>query len=325
MNKKIKMLIILSTMIISLSGCNNNGNNVDKEMQDRASEIESKMSESNGNYSDSNGVIDQDRSKEGSLEEDLEENLQETMDDYNSVPTMANLNVAQLEKLDNTKRGWGQGKNKNANNQPVDAIDFQNKYGNRNAFFIRDLDQKKIYLTFDEGYENGYTSKILDVLRDKNVSAVFFVTMPYVKSNSDLINRMINEGHIVGNHSVKHKSFPTISIEEGKEEVEGLHNYVRENYNYDMKLFRFPCGEFSERSLELLNQLGYKSIFWSYAYCDWDPQKQMSPVEAKEKLLSSAHNGAIYLLHAVSKTNTEILGEVIDQLRKDGYEIAKFE
>ena len=149
--------------------------------------------------------------------------------------------------------------------------------------------------------------------------------MPYAEKNPELIDRMIKEGHIVGNHSVKHKSFPTISVEEGEEEVKGLHDYMKEHYNYEMNLFRFPCGEFSERSLDLLNKLGYKSIFWSYAYADWDPQKQMEPDVAKEKLLTEAHNGAIYLLHAVSKTNSQILGDVIDQLRNDGYNISKFD
>lgn len=325
MNKKIMFFLILSAMLTSLAGCNDNMNNmkdktkeIGNDAKNAVDEMNSDTINSNGNYSDIDGNVDSNKSEENDLKDNIEDMSEET------VQTMAPINVNEIENLDNTKQGWGQGTNKNKDNQPVDAINFQKRYGKYNAFFIRDLDKKNIYLTFDEGYENGYTAPILDVLKDKGVSAVFFVTMPYVKSNPDLINRMIDEGHIVGNHSVKHRSFPTISVEEGKDEVEGLHNYMKENYDYDMSLFRFPCGEFSERSLELLNKLGYKSVFWSYAYADWDPNKQMDPAQAKEKVLSAAHNGAIYLLHAVSKTNSEILSDVIDGLRNQGYNISKF-
>lgn len=346
MNKKIKTLLILSSMIIALAGCNNQSmndakdgakdiaNDIGKATKDIGSAVSdgvdsiydasSDMIDENmdGNYSESNGYIN---NKENNLEDNIDDMTDGIETDVSkAIQTMAPVDLEKIDLLDNTKQGWGQGKNKNNNNQPVDAIKFQEKYGKYNTFFIRDLDKKNIYLTFDEGYENGYTGPILDILKQKNVSAVFFVTMSYVKDNPDLINRMINEGHIVGNHSVKHKSFPTISTQEGREEVEGLHSYVKENYNYDMSLFRFPCGEFSERSLALLDKLGYKSVFWSFAYADWDPNKQMSTEEAKEKILSSAHSGAIYLLHAVSKTNTEVLGDVIDQLRQQGYEISKF-
>ena len=104
-----------------------------------------------------------------------------------------------------------------------------------------------------------------------------------------------------------------------------IHDYIKEKHNYEMNLFRFPSGEFNEQTLELLNQLGYKSIFWSYAYVDWDPSKQMDEKVAKEKLLSSAHKGAIYLLHAVSKTNAQILGDVIDSLVNQGYSFPTFD
>lgn len=318
MNKKLKTLILFSAVVISLTGCNKN--NMEKEAKNVTEQVESDVVNPNGNYKDSNGFID-DNNNDGNLEDDVED----IIEDSSSMQTMAQINIEQLESMDNTKQGWGQGKNKNEHNQPVDSINFQKKYGKYNAFFIGDLEAKKIYLTFDEGYENGFTTPILDTLKEKGVSAVFFVTLPYVKDNPELIDRMIKEGHIVGNHSVKHKSFPTISVEEGQEEVKGLHDYVKEHYNYDMSLFRFPCGEFSERSLDLLNKLGYKSIFWSYAYTDWDPEKQMDPSIAKEKLLTEAHNGAIYLLHAVSRTNSQILSDVIDQLKKDGYSISKFD
>ena len=194
-----------------------------------------------------------------------------------------------------------------------------------NAWYAADTDEKKIYLTFDEGYENGYTGAILDVLLEKQVPAVFFVTMPYVKSEPELIQRMIDEGHIVGNHSVNHPSFPEISTEECKSEVMELHDYMKENYGYEMSLFRFPMGEFSEADLSVLQQLGYKSVFWSFAYRDWLVDDQPDPQEAIQTIESKCHPGAIYLLHAVSKTNTEILGQVIDDLRAQGYTFCAYE
>ena len=194
-----------------------------------------------------------------------------------------------------------------------------------NAWYAADSDEKKIYLTFDEGYENGYTGAILDVLLEKQVPAVFFVTMPYVKSEPELIQRMIDEGHIVGNHSVNHPSFPEISTEECKSEVMELHDYMKENYGYEMSLFRFPMGEFSEADLSVLQQLGYKSVFWSFAYRDWLVDDQPDPQEAIQTIESKCHPGAIYLLHAVSKTNTEILGQVIDDLRAQGYTFCAYE
>lgn len=136
---------------------------------------------------------------------------------------------------------------------------------------------------------------------------------------------MIDEGHIDGNHSVNHPSFPEISTEECKSEVMELHDYMKENYGYEMSLFRFPMGEFSEADLSVLQQLGYKSVFWSFAYRDWLVDDQPDPQEAIQTIESKCHPGAIYLLHAVSKTNTEILGQVIDDLRAQGYTFCAYE
>ena len=227
-----------------------------------------------------------------------------------------------LEKLDNTKQGWGQGTQVDKDKRPVSCTQFQNKYGKYGSVFIKD-NAKRIYLTFDEGYENGYTSKILDSLKEKKVSAVFFVTYDYAKRNHDLVQRMINEGHVVGNHSYTHPSMPTLSISKASDEVSKMHSYIKENFNYTMTLFRPPMGEFSERTLALTQSLGYKSVFWSFAYVDWDSQKQMGTDKAYKKVVSCLHNGAIYLLHAVSKDNAEILGPFIDEAKKEGYGFAK--
>lgn len=220
--------------------------------------------------------------------------------------------------LDTTKLGWGPGGPVDADNRPDGATVYQEKYGQYAADFIRENNQN-IYLTFDEGYENGYTDDILDTLQEKGVQAVFFVTMPYVQSEPELVQRMIDEGHIVGNHSVNHPSFPEISFEKCQQEIMELHDYVKENFGYEMSLFRFPMGEFSEADLKVVQDLGYRSVFWSFAYRDWLVDEQPDPQEAIATIEDKCHPGAIYLLHAVSETNAQILGQVIDDLRVEGY------
>ncbi len=220
--------------------------------------------------------------------------------------------------LDTTKLGWGPGGPVDADNRPDGATVYQEKYGQYAADFIRENNQN-IYLTFDEGYENGYTDDILDTLQEKGVQAVFFVTMPYVQSEPELVQRMIDEGHIVGNHSVNHPSFPEISFEECQQEIMELHDYVKENFGYEMSLFRFPMGEFSEADLKVVQDLGYRSVFWSFAYRDWLVDEQPDLQEAIATIEDKCHPGAIYLLHAVSETNAQILGQVIDDLRGEGY------
>lgn len=233
--------------------------------------------------------------------------------------------VDYLMSLDNTMDGWGQGVNFDEYNRPRGATGAQNKYGKYDAYFIMPK-ENKVYLTFDEGYENGYTDDILDTLKEKNVSAVFFVTLSYAKNkdNQKLIRRMIDEGHIVGNHSSAHLSFPGMTLEAAYDDITELHNYIKNNFNYEMTLFRYPMGQYSERTMGLLQKLGYKTLFWSYAYADWDPDNQMEESKALKKVTERLHPGALYLLHAVSRTNANILGDVIDDFRAKGYEVAKF-
>lgn len=228
-----------------------------------------------------------------------------------------------LSSLDNTLIGYGQGVNVNKDNIPQGAIDFNEKYSKYDAYAYNEkseADSKKtITLTFDQGYENGYTSKILDTLKEKNVKATFFVVGDYVEKNPELIKRMIDEGHTIGNHSLTHKTMPNISNSECEDEITSLHKLMKDKYNYEMTLFRAPKGEFSERTLALTQNLKYKSVFWSFAYADWDVNNQPDETQSLEKIKSAKHNGAIYLLHSVSKTNVAILGDVIDDLKSDGY------
>jgi len=185
---------------------------------------------------------------------------------------------------------------------------------------------RSLYLTFDEGYENGYTEKILDVLKENNVPAAFFVTGPYLEKEEALVRRMVNEGHIVGNHTVHHPSLPQVeSTEKVKEEILGLQTLCKEKYGVDMKFFRPPRGEYSERTLKITEDLGYTSVFWSFAYKDWDVKAQKGTEYAYEQIMKGVHDGAVLLLHAVSKDNAEVLDRVIKELKSKGYRFKSLE
>ena len=179
---------------------------------------------------------------------------------------------------------------------------------------------KRMYLTFDCGYEyKNLTGKILDVLNEKNIKAAFFVTLSYAKKNPQFIRRMIDEGHIVGNHSSTHPIFPDISRTKMAEEIYSVEQYLQDNFNYKSKYFRFPTGAYSENSLELVTSIGYKSVFWSLAYGDYDVEKQIGYKEAYKTVIERFHNGAVILLHAISEDNANILGDVIDKAHSEGY------
>ncbi|SDA27291.1 peptidoglycan-N-acetylmuramic acid deacetylase [Ruminococcus sp. YE71] len=217
------------------------------------------------------------------------------------------------------KIGYGQGVEVDDKNRPIGALDFNEKYGRWNATAIN-TDSKKILLTFDQGYENGLTGQILDTLKEKKVKAVFFVVQDYAERNPELVQRMIDEGHTIGNHSVSHPSMPSLSPTQCADEVNGLNDYMEQNFGVRPTLFRPPMGEFSELSLAMTDRCGCKSMLWSFAYADWDVDNQPDPAEAKQKLVGAAHEGAIYLLHSVSQTNADILGDFIDEVRAEGFE-----
>lgn len=221
---------------------------------------------------------------------------------------------------DSAKIGYGQGTAVDGNNRPVDAALFNSRYGDSDACALSE-DENRIIITFDQGYENGYTGEILDTLKEKNVSAIFFLTGDYARKEKDLVKRMIDEGHVIGNHGMTHASLPELSPEKAEEEIMSLHNYVLEEYGYEMQYFRCPCGEYSEAALETISDCGYTTLFWSFAYVDWQTDAQPSEAEGYRKLTESAHGGEILLLHSVSSTNASILGDVIDDFRAQGFEV----
>lgn len=231
------------------------------------------------------------------------------------------LTAEDISSLDSSAVGYGQGRSCNENNCPYGALDFNSAYGEYNALAVTDND-KQICLSFDQGYENGYTDDILDTLKEKNVKAVFFLTGDYAMREQELVRRMISEGHTIGNHGMKHASLPSLSYDDAVEEISSLHDYVKETYGYEMTLFRPPCGEYSEQALAIADHLGYKTMLWSFAYCDWDVNAQPDRTEALNRTTEAAHSGAIYLLHSVSETNCMILPELIDNLKAEGYEFA---
>lgn len=181
-------------------------------------------------------------------------------------------------------------------------------------------DQKEIYLTFDAGFDNGNMGKILDTLKEKKIPAAFFVDGNFVKKERELVARICNEGHILGNHSLNHADMSTLTdFEKYKEQIEGWNEAVKQVGGTATEFFRFPCGRFSETALKYNEKLGLKTVFWSFAYYDWDVNKQPDADAALEKILSRTHNGCVMLLHSVSSTNALILPDLIDQLQQQGY------
>lgn len=223
------------------------------------------------------------------------------------------------ENVSNKKIGWGIKRNDN-HEQPDLGSNNRKLLEENNGIALGNQEKKYIYLTFDEGYEAGYTPKILETLKNNDVKAAFFITAHYVNSQPELVKQMLDEGHIVGNHTVNHKSMPDLSEEQITSEVMDLHKTVYEKFGYEMKYIRPPKGEFSQRTLIQTNNLGYKTVMWSFAYEDWNENKQPDETKAKEKILNNLHNGEIMLLHGNSKTNTDLLDTIIKEAKNMGYE-----
>ncbi len=231
--------------------------------------------------------------------------------------------------LSTEKKGFSFGVAKDGvpHNQSVINQQTFDSYENVDALALDTKSQEKVmYLTFDNGYEyKNLTADILDTLKEKNVKAAFFITLDYAKKNKTLVRRMIDEGHIVGNHSASHPSFPKLTRTQMAEEIATLDNYLRNNYLYTSPYFRFPSGEYSECALELVTSIGYRSIFWSVAYADWDTSIQKGEDYAFSTVTSRFHPGAVILLHAVSQDNTDALGRIIDEAHAQGYKFKTLE
>lgn len=226
---------------------------------------------------------------------------------------------ADAAALSNEKKGWWiKRKENNEQSEAQNEIDLA-KY---DAFYVdtKNKDKKVMYLTFDCGYDNGYTEPMLDVLKKHKAYAIFFVTQTYIRDNVEIVKRMKKEGHLVGNHTVKHKSMPDLSERDIKEELITCADYCKEATGYEMDPYvRPPMGEYSERTLQICKNLGYKTVFWSMAYLDYEVDNQPGSDFVIDHFEKYYHNGAIPLLHNVSKSNAEALDTVLTNLEKKGF------
>lgn len=236
--------------------------------------------------------------------------------------------VTSLSGLSTTSIGWWYGRYTGKDANGVEQYDYilpdiattVHKYGGITGHG----EGKVVYMTFDEGYENGFTPAILDTLKEKNVKAIFFVTGDFVDSEPELIKRMYEEGHIIGNHTDNHPRMPEQTDEQFRKELLGVEEKVNKvlGFEYDMQYYRPPEGKFSERDLALAANMGYKAVFWSFAYVDWDHPKepgQELKTKSYQRIIQSMHEQEVLLLHAVSGVNSAVLGDVIDYYHSQGY------
>ncbi|MDP4093350.1 MAG: polysaccharide deacetylase family protein [Bacillota bacterium] len=308
-----KGLVVFSIICILLTGCQNNDTRQVIRVED-SSQVPFKY-------------IDGDRTFK--LEDDTPYVSHTSVPSDNgqdqTVPAKkGELDNLLLDKLDNTKYSWGLVLNTKHQTPdfPSNAQKLSKKY---NMVYLGDPKKKTVYLTFDEGYENGYTSKILDVLKQDNVKAIFFITGPYLQSEKNLVKRMLDEGHQVGDHTIDHPSLPDMDDKKLSYELKGLEDRFYADFGTNFKYMRPPEGAYSERVLEAADELGLKTVFWSFAYLDYDINNQKGADNAYNMVISHLHNGAVILLHAVSKDNADALDRIIKGIREQGYEISPFD
>ncbi len=320
MKKLISVLTFLAVLTVSLSGC-----------LGEKGDISSTVNTGDGDISETESVLSDVTSVSSEASSKLESVSSQQPVVSTEKPELVTLTVGPYEVYDaynsrglnNTKSGFSYGVAKNGQPHST-SVNNQKRFDGMSDVKALALDtvstDKRMYLTFDCGYEyKNLTADILDTLKEKNVKAAFFVTLPYAKQNPALVRRMIDEGHIVGNHSNTHPVFPDISREKMAKEIWELEDYLKTNFNYVSKYFRFPTGANSHNSLELVSSMGYTSVFWSVAHADWDTASQPTKEAAVETVTSRFHPGAVILLHAVSKANTDGLAEMIDIAHDQGY------
>lgn len=306
-NKKLKSLVlvigaaILVLFLLKLTGCSSKN-------EKSGSSAGTSQTEEGGTGSNQDGI-----DTENGEDSDEVENHQQGTSPLDCLPEGVNY-----DGLSNEKKAWWFKRNKEHQPSGADeSIDLK-KYG---AYYLGNTEEKVIYLTFDCGYENGYTETMLDILKKHNAKACFFVTQTYIRDNPELVKRMKEEGHQVGNHTVTHKSQPALSMEEIEKELGTCSAYMKEITGYDMDpFFRPPMGEYSERTLKITQDMGYQTVFWSIAYLDYDVNNQPGSNYVEEHFRTYYHNGAIPLIHNVSSANCEALDGVLTLLEKEGYQ-----
>ncbi|WP_156882558.1 delta-lactam-biosynthetic de-N-acetylase [Halalkalibacillus halophilus] len=225
-----------------------------------------------------------------------------------------------------SNESYGYGYKKNFEERAPDLGFYAGLIEKYNGIYLGDEKEKKVYITFDNGYEQGYTESILDTLKEKQVPATFFLTGHYVDDVPELVSRMVDDGHIIGNHSDQHLDYTQTSDEKVKADLKALDDKITSvTDQQEVNLFRPAKGVFSERTLQLTDELGYTNVFWTVALVDWHQDQNKGWENAFEEVVKQVHPGAIILLHAVSEDNAEALGYLIDELRKRGYEFGSLD
>lgn len=249
-----------------------------------------------------------------------------------TIHTLTADQVDKISKLDAEVKGYGSGKERDQQNRPVMPASLQEYYRgkNYNITFIGD-NTKYVFLTFDMGWEYSNdgvrnTEKLLDILKEKDVKAAFFVTHEYANQSKDLVKRMIEEGHIVGSHGYSHPDdgIPSLPLNEQIEDTVNMQNYIKDTFQYDMYMYRFSSSYYSDMSLAMVNTMGYHTSFWSIESIDWLVDEQPDPTQLMKEYIDELHPGAVYMMHAVSNSNIEIMSEFIDQVREAGYEFGYY-
>lgn len=232
---------------------------------------------------------------------------------------VGSANIPKAVPTASTDSNWGLSFGQSGKQPTGNAsVEELKQYG---AYYIGNAEKKEIYLTFDAGFENGNTPAILDALKKHNVTAAFFLVGNYIKTSPDLVKRMVDEGHIVGNHTYNHPDMSKISqVESFKKEIESLEALYKETTGKDIrKYYRPPQGKYSKQNLKMAYDMGYTTVFWSLAYVDWYTDNQPTKDQAFEKLVPRIHPGAVVLLHSTSATNAQILDELLTRWEGEGY------
>jgi peptidoglycan-N-acetylmuramic acid deacetylase len=335
--RKLKLLIMCAA-VITMVGCGSSAANVDIQDVEKTAETSAGSESSITQHPSEKNEVDIKDKEDNSAKKPVQEAAYEPehsviqpghQPEPKSTPIQGEvkgekLSFGELDKLSNTRYSWYY-KPADGNKVPGIPSDAARLISKHGGIFTGDTSKKVVYLTFDEGYENGYTSQILDTLKENNAKAMFFVTGPYINKNEDLIRRMLDEGHEVGNHTVNHPSLPGVDNKTLEKELYGLEQQFEEKFGTKFKYMRPPMGEYSERVLAAAQQLGYKTVFWSFAYRDWEVDKQKGPDHAYNMVMDNIHNGAVLLLHAVSSDNAQALDRIIKDIRARGYEIRPFD
>lgn len=348
-----KKILFLLIVMIFISGCNKEEIKGSTAMLSGMIEIEDLKEYKQELLNKENEIKDEEEKQENKQENNKEENKQDNKEETvnNDIETNEDKIVqyyvdkksstytgrSSLSQVEYTvkdplnKKGlstnkfsfsFGAAKDGKPHSITVDNQAIFDRFGTNALAWDNKTSSKVLYLTFDCGYEyKNLTSVMLDTLKEKGIKGAFFVTDSYLRSSPQIVARMINEGHIVGNHTVTHPSDSAILPKEQlASELLGVHNNLLANFGYKSKYFRFPTGAYSECAIDLVNNVGYRSVFWSIAHTDWDPDNQSGVDVSFETVTSRLHPGAVILLHTTSPDNAQILGDFIDYALSQGYE-----